>query len=439
MSAESQAPSYADLVSSRVGLIRSLQPQSRGADEPEPPYLWTAQLSHFDFRAAPRSERMMAGKGRTEATAKAAAVGEAVERYCAAHWGEPDQLFVAPLAGVGMPVITPAECVLYSPEQYARDEWTYPPWDPDQPLTWVRGTSLVSHQAVTLPAGLVYLSNAMPRPEDFLAQSTSNGLAAGASLESAILGALGELIERDALMITWLQRLPAAEIDVRAEGGLSAAVHRHYAALGVEMRCFVLPTDLPATVVLALALDGSPTRPATIAAAGCHPSPAVALEKAVFELCQARPAESARFTDNPPAGRLEHYDDVVGLDDHSAFAGLPERRGEFSFLWQDGRRTRLSELADHSRPDVSSTVAHCATELERLGHPAAYAELTTSDVRPSGYRVVRVIAAGLQPIHFGFGRERLGGDRLFTLPQQLGFATDRRTVADLNPCPHPIA
>lgn len=438
MSADTHAP-YDDLVSSRVGLIRSLQPQSRGADEPEPPYLWTAQLSHFDFHATPRSDRMMAGKGRTEAAAKAAAVGEAVERYCAAHWGGPDQLFVARFADVAMPVISPAECVLYSPEQYSRDGWTYAPWDPGQPLTWVRGTRLVDRQAVALPAGLVYLSSAMPRPEDFLAQSTSNGLAAGASLDSAILGGLGEIIERDALMIAWLQRLPGAEIDVRAEGGLSAALHRHYAALGVEVRCFVLPTDLPATVVLALALDDSPTRPATIAAAGCHPSPRVALEKAVFELCQARPAESARFIDNPAAGRLEQYDDVVGLDDHSAFAGLPERREEFAFLWRDGLRTRLADLPDHSQPDVASTLAHCATELERLGHSCAYAELTTADVRPSGYRVVRVIAAGLQPIHFGFGRERLGGDRLFELPRQLGFATSRRTVADLNPCPHPIA
>jgi hypothetical protein len=36
------------------------------------------------------------------------------------------------------------------------------------------------------------------------------------------------------------------------------------------------------------------------------------------------------------------------------------------------------------------------------------------------------VAGELQPIHFGFGEERLGGSRLSALD-------------DLNPCPHPMA
>jgi hypothetical protein len=166
--------------------------------------------------------------------------------------------------------------VLYSAEQYARDGWPYPAWRPGTALTWVRGTALADGKPVALPAGLVHLSRALPRPEDALVQSTSNGLAAGATLEDALLGALCELVERDAVMITWLNRLPATELDLATAGGPAAAVARHYAALGVEVRCFVLPTDLPATVVLALGLEDAPDRPATVAAAGCSPSPAVA-------------------------------------------------------------------------------------------------------------------------------------------------------------------
>ena len=432
-------PAWSDLVSPRVGVIQSLQPQSRSVEEPEPPYLWTAQLSNFDFRVVPRNERMMAGKGRTAEAAMAAAVGEAVERYCAAHWGTPDQLLVAPVGDLTMRSITPDECVLYSAEQYKRDQWPYLPWDPDRSLTWVRGTGLGSDEPVALPAGLVYLSSAMPLPEDFLAQSTSNGLAAGANLSAAILGGLCELVERDALMISWLQRLPGAELDLTAEAGLPGAISRHYSALGVQMRCFVLPTDLPATVILALALDERADRPATVVAAGCHPSPSMALEKAVFELCQALPAESARLASNPPAGRLTRYDDVGALDDHSAFAALPESRHEFEFLWHDRHQTSLANLEDRAASDLETTLTSCAAAMERLGYRCAYADLTTPDVAPTGYRVVRVIAAGLQPIHFGFGRERLGGDRLFSLPQRLGFAAHRRAISDLNPCPHPIA
>jgi ribosomal protein S12 methylthiotransferase accessory factor len=77
--------------------------------------------------------------------------------------------------------------------------------------------------------------------------------------------------------------------------------------------------------------------------------------------------------------------------------------------------------------------------LTGAGCRVAYVDLTTDDVAPYGIRVVRTIATGLQPIHFGHGEERLGGRRLFEVPRALGHATASRTEADLNPCPHPLA
>jgi ribosomal protein S12 methylthiotransferase accessory factor len=452
---------WIDLVSPRTGVIRSLRPQSRAASEPEPPHLWTAWLSNYDFQARPRTDRVMAGKGATEASAKAAAVGEAVERYCAAHWGPTENRFTATLDEVDRPCLTPDDCVLYSAEQYRRKEWPYPPWNPSQPITWVHGHALRVHptappesppttpsreegnryagEPVALPAGAVYLSATVPRTEDVFAQMTSNGLAAGVGLGPALLGGLCELMERDALMISWMNRLPGVEIDLPRSGGLSAAIHRHYASLGVRVRCFALPTDLPVTAVIALGFDDTADHPATVAAAGCHPSPTIAVEKAVLELCQARPAERARFRDHPPAGRLNEYRDVVNLDDHSAFAAMPQQRGEFAFLWSTGTTSTVGELEDRSESTVDATLATCTEGLDQLGHRTAFVDLTTPDIRPTGYRVVRVIAAGLQPIHFGYGRERLGGDRLYTLPSRLGLADQRVSTSDLNPCPHPMA
>jgi ribosomal protein S12 methylthiotransferase accessory factor len=66
-------------------------------------------------------------------------------------------------------------------------------------------------------------------------------------------------------------------------------------------------------------------------------------------------------------------------------------------------------------------------------------DLTTADVRPYGIHVVRTLATGLQPIHFGHGEERLGGQRLFDLPRLLGYMSETRGERDLNPCPHPLA
>jgi ribosomal protein S12 methylthiotransferase accessory factor len=415
-----------------------VSPQARGDEEPEPPYLYTATLSNFDFRVADKQDRLAAGKGGTREAAISSAIGEALERYCAYHW-DPRKTFVARWGELRLPAVSPNECVLYSDRQYASADWPYHRWNPEDEVTWLPAIELPANCPVAVPAGLVYLVYPVGRAGDSFAPATSNGLAAGPSLEAAILSSLSELIERDALLTTWMNRLPAIEIELAGAGGPAAHVCRHYARFGVELRALVLRTDLPSSVVMAVALDSARERPATLIGMGCHLDPAVALEKAVFELCQARPSESKRYQDKPPGARLKVYENVRSLEDHPAFLSLPERRGEFTFLWSRNEKTRLQDLPSRSCGDTKGDLEFLVRGLSERGHRVVCADLTTADVAPSGIRVVRTLATGLQPIHFGYGQERLGGRRLFELPQKLGLAAGKRTEAELNPCPHPLA
>ena len=59
-----------------------------------------------------------------------------------------------------------------------------------------------------IPASLVYLAIPPTAREDAFTPATSNGLAAGPTLDYAILHGLYECIERDAFLITWMARLP---------------------------------------------------------------------------------------------------------------------------------------------------------------------------------------------------------------------------------------
>jgi ribosomal protein S12 methylthiotransferase accessory factor len=435
---------WQDLVSPRVGLVREIAPQVRGAEEPLPPYLYTATLSNFDFRTVNRQERLAAGKGRTEGDAINAAIGEAAERYCGYHW-DPRKTFLATWDQVQRAALSPADCVLYADAQYRRTDWPYRRWNVDDAVTWLPALELPQRRDIAVPASLAYLVHPVARAEDFFAPATSNGLAAGPSLNAAILSGLSELIERDALLITWMNRLPAVEIMLEESAsavGLSAvarAIVRHYQRFGVLVRAFLMRTDLPVAVVMAIAFDSSPQRPAAVVGMGCHLSPAAALDKALFELCQGRPSESRRYADDPPHARLRAYEDVKTLEDHPAFLSMREHLDEFAFLWSRGERTSLADLPQGSTGDVDRDLDVCVAGLTQGGHRVAFVELTTSDIAPYGLHVVRAFASGLQPIHFGNGQERLGGRRLFELPRQLGLAETVGTEADLNPCPHPLA
>ena len=172
---------------------------------------------------------------------------------------------------------------------------------------------------------------------------------------------------------------------------------------------------------------------------GCDLNPQVALNKAIFEYCQARPSESRRYAQNPPQGRLTSYEQVKTFEDHPAFLCMPENSWEFDFLSIGGERRKLDDLPNPSRGTVEADLETCVAALSATGHRVAYVDLTTPDVAYAGMRAVRTIAAGLQPIHFGFGEERFGGGRILQAAKLLGFAEAARGVNDLNPCPHPLA
>lgn len=423
------------LVSRRCGLVREVAAQGRGPDEPCPPHLWTATLSHFDFRAAGRGERLNAGKGRTEAEAKLSALGEAIERYSAYHW-DPARIRVGPAAP---DAITPADLVLHSEAQYAAGSLPYPRWSDAAGTSWISGVELPDGAPVDLPAALVYLVSPTPRPVDHVTAITSNGLAAGPDLNRAIIGALYEVIERDALMITWLNRLPATLIETPQSGCMAAAVIRHYCRYGVRVRLFRLATDQAPVVVMAVADNPDPGQGARMIGMGCDLGAAVAVDKAVFELCQARPSMASRMGQGDAASRLRSYADVRDLDDHPLFHALPENAAEFDFLSASGARTALAAMPRHDAATPAEALARIVAGVRAAGARVAYCDITAPDIAALGPRVVRAVATGFQPIHFGHGEGRFGGTRLYEAPVRWGLRDAPLAEADLNPCPHPLA
>ena len=429
---------WADLVSPRTGLIRSISRVQRGAEEPSPPIIYQSEVSHFDFRMAKPQERSSAGKGMTEEEAIRGAIGEAIERYCASHIDHP-----ALVTLLWQPIVdhavAPPEFVLYSANQYEAGKLPYHRWDPKDEVRWATAHELPSNRDVLIPASLVYLQFPHQRAEDAFTPGTSNGLAAGPTLDYAILHGLYECIERDAFLITWMARLPASEVLFTTTAPIANSIRAHYRRFGVEVRVFRMCTDIDAHVIMAIALDQTGSGPAAVVGLGCHASPVKALSRAMLEICQVHPGEARRYREEPPANRLKRVEDIKSLEDHSSWASMPEHLNEFSFLLDNGHTQRLEDLPNYSTGNVKQDLDHCVTSLQQCGSRAIYVDLTTSDVVDYNIHVARAIATGLQPIHFGWGEERLGGRRLFDLPHKLGFAPAPLTESDLNTCPHPLA
>jgi ribosomal protein S12 methylthiotransferase accessory factor len=421
------------LVSPRVGVIRSLDRIRCGVEQPDPPVNYRAVLAHFDFRPMSPLDRAAIGTGETAEVAMTMAIGEAVELYCSSH-SDPDRMLLATYKELGHRAFGPAELVLYSEGQYAREGFPFARFDEDAPLAWIPARSVPDGDEINVPASLVYMNYPCRVPQEYLADPTTSGLAAGPDLPSAILGGLLEVVGRDAFLIHWANRLPAPRVDLSGLGGVSRSITEHFRRFGVEVSAFNLTTHVPIPVMMGLAIDRSGRGPAAAVGLGCRPDPADALRESLMEMCRASVAGSG------PAGLGGHKtsalsrEDVREPDDHRALFSREQAAAEFDFLLDGERMQRIEHLPGLATGDLDA----CAGLLARAGNRVVYVDVTTPDIRSLGLRVVRTMAAGLQPLHFGFGRERRGGRRLYELPYVLGYSERLRTESELNPCPHPL-
>lgn len=431
-----QLESLRDLISPRTGILKSLEMRIKGVNEPPLPVICDGWLSHFDFRKAPAVERGSCGKGVTEEDAMLGAVGEAIERYCASH--TPLRRMRRARAADLDDAIPPTEFVLHSPSQYARKGFPFQPWRPEAEHLWINAMEFGSQQTVWVPAGLAHLSQPGDQPQDFLCMSTSSGLAAGPNLVCALRNAALELLEREAFMITWLNRLDVPEIDFSGSGGVIEEIRNAYRRWGTDVRAFNLATDMPVSAAMAVALDQTGKGPAAVVGLGCELDAQRALCRALFEICQVHEA-FRRKCEHGAADHLNRYSDVSTLEHHAAYFFRRDHFHELDFLLQTNRRVRIEELLSSTGRSAQQDLELLHGGLNRAGCRFFFLDLTTPDVLPYPFRVVRALITGIQPIHFGYGLERLGGNRLYELPSKIGFTQKPTSEPSLNPCPHPLA
>ncbi len=430
------SPRWRDLVSPHTGIIRAIDRFTKPYTEFEFPVLWQAELANFQLRKQQDDLRYGVGRGMTDEQAILGAVGEAIERYCGAIVHR-QQIMVSSHEELRHPAVHPPAFFSFSDKQYSDPTFPFAAFDPAMQTSWITALSLGSNQQVLVPAFLVYFDWDSDLPGDYILPVSSNGMASGSSLEFAAYSGLCELIERDALIITWLNRLPVPRIYFDHRPGIETEIARHYARFGIELVTFDLTSDIKVPVVMAMLIDHSGKTPAVATGLGCHLDGSTALRKAIFEVCQSRFGDIERMAGGAGAN-LNQYSDVKSLDDHSAFFYTTARLSELDFLFHHNQHLKIEDLPTYPSQLEVEKLRSLIVKLHSADVEPYLVEITTPDITPLGFRVVRTLASGLVPIYFGYGQEPLGTQRLFDVPERLGYGA-RRTEDDLNPCPHPMA
>ena len=193
-------------------------------------------------RAARPPLEGIGGAGTTRAEAAASAVGEALERYSASFVPK-DALVVASASELGADAVEPERFALFSERQHQTPGFPFRRFTGDAPFAWVAGRSLPSGEPAWLPAELVFLAGPALEGERPIGYATSSGMACGETRDATLVRGLCELLERDAFMMVWSNRLSLPLLDWSSDSRIGELDRRFFAPTGltyaaVDLSCF---------------------------------------------------------------------------------------------------------------------------------------------------------------------------------------------------------
>ena len=374
----------------------------------------------------------MNGAGGATDPARAAllSVAEALERYSSCVFTE-QQLIWETARGLGAAALDLETVPRCSAAELADPRCPVRAPDPGAPIRWVRGVSLMTRAPVWVPAIMTFLHIPYLAIGERFALPISTGCAAHTDLAAALLSGLCEVIERDAIALLWLQRMALPRLSLDGLGG-ALGEHLERAARGAgETAFFDATTDLGVPTIYSVDTMPGAREVATLVMCATDVDPHRAAAKILREAASSRIALEARR----PV--VEDPADCFSVFDGALHMARPERRHAFDFLLGSETSRRLPELPALATGDAASELRAVLGRLAARGLEAFAVDLTTDEALSVGFRVVRVIVPGLQPLSFAHRARFLAHPRLYDAPARMGFPV--HAEEEITPWPQPFA
>jgi len=425
-------PRLEAVVSPHTGIVRSAVELLRGHGEAR--FIGTGCMLAATDEVLGTSSVDHAGSANvSRAASRAAAIAEAVERYAGAAPSSADRPRVS-AASLGGAAIDPSLFTFFRPEQLATPGFPFVQFTSHTPVRWVEGFRVPDCEPTLLPAQLVFLGSPPP-DEPLIAYATSNGLACGGTLEEAILAGLLELVERDAFMIAWANRLSLPLLDWAGDPELERIERRYLAPAGlryaaVDASCFF---GIPAAFGVVHGPDGDAGRLGLGAAAAVTIQDAVRKALAEAFWVQQGARDLARQTSGVPRA-----EEIRDFDDHLLFYSEPSRLGLTTFLDASDERRSTCEIAPLEGADVRELIEASAAKLSARAVSLYAADVTTPDIHEVGLSVARVLSPELCPLDVIHLARFLGPRRLFHAAHELDLSSEPLTLETVNHDPHPF-
>jgi ribosomal protein S12 methylthiotransferase accessory factor len=313
------------------------------------------------------------GKGITEDAARVSALMEAIELFHAEVVEPPTiRAYLEELGGDGVAAELPT--------------WHNAVVNSTAPLTWVPGRDLLQDRQVYVPAELVLLRRTERGLERFV--RSSNGLASGCVLPEAILAALFEVVERDAIVCHQLlarrtrRGLPRVRLNTAYRMPLVERVLDLFARASVKPIVYDLTADTNIPVFFVHIYDATDRGRGIFYGSGAHLDPEIALLRALTEAAQSRLVYLAGTRDDYTARQFS----VLRLQDTPRLVDELESEPE---------SIDISSVVTQATPTFDSDITIVLERLAAAGSRHVVAVELTLPEFAEVLSVVRLVVPGL--------------------------------------------
>ncbi|WNQ13344.1 TOMM precursor leader peptide-binding protein [Paenibacillus aurantius] len=388
-------------------------------------------------------DELTAGRTHSYADSGATALLEGLERFCGVAPRGKRTTVRGSYRSLSAHALDPAAVGVHARERYEEPGFPFQRHDPDRPLEWVWGYSLLQEKPILVPERLAYYS--LGCGEGYVYE-TSNGCALGGSLEEAIFYGMLEVVERDAFLLAWYARLRLPRIDPYSSNDpeLTVMIEKMKAAAGYELHLFNATLEHGIPSLWAIARNTKEEGVRLICAAGAHPDPVRAAKGLLHELAAMMLTldEKAESRREKILEMLADPEQVRTMEDHSMLYSHPDAENRLDFLLKNNGpalsfQEAFPEGSRHS--DLTDDLKELLEAFRRCGMDVVVVNQTSPEIARNGLHCVKVLIPGMLPMTFGYHLTRLTGlDRVLRVPALLGYAEAPLKPEELNPHPHPF-
>lgn len=378
------------------------------------------------------------GAGKNPEKAISRAIGEFLERYFLTLYRK-KQFFRGSVNDLKKKNLLPIDLKLlagFSEEQ--KKENPRRQFDENSLFYWERVRRISANEDVFAPAQFVHWNYKLDELEPCLCEGNTNGAGGWFSKEGAILSGLYELIQRDAFLIYWLNRLTPKRIDPYSVPNEDfQKLLQESERYGFEVYCLNITSDISVPAFAVIISDPTGKGPRFSLGAGCQADPCGALCRAfeeawsIYNWVRRMPAypvsnEKDRQFLNPEIGQTERV----------RLWGNPEMAKHLEFFLR-GKEESLSDIKfDFPRNFVSQKeeLYSLTKKIEAKGPGyEIYCYLAKHPILSEiGYYSAQIIIPCFIPMYLRDSNAPLGNSRIKEAPKKMGLAP----ASEINPLPH---